>query len=300
VTTVDFHSAAYYLRYSNDLLVIRAMDSDTGKNAFETGGSRTAPTVENQAEFEATEGALDSDAHTFIAKYPGALGNSICVEVVGSNQDLPATSGYHLDFNAWSYKNNFDTGPGTSAHTASIGGKNDEVHVVVKDTTGELSGTKNTVLETYPYVSQAKGAQNADGTNNYIVDVINQRSQYIKMINFTAGMGTGAGAVATSTSNMKLAAKITTNLIGGVNSTTPGTDDWMSGYNTIEDTAQYLIDFIIAPSLNSSTDHTTLVNHLVTIAAVTRKDCMVFASPNRSAVVNTPATANANILTGVA
>jgi phage tail sheath protein FI len=298
-TTVDFHSAAYYLRYSNDLLVIRAMDSDTGKNAFETGGTRTAPTVENQGEFEATEGALDSDTHTFIAKYPGALGNSISIEVVGSNQNAATDAGYHLDFAAWAYKNNFDTGPGTSAHTASIGGTNDEVHVIVKDTTGELSGTKNTVLETYPFVSQAKGAQNADGTNNYIVDVINQRSQYIKMINFPTGFGTGAGAAATSTSNMKLAAKITTNLTGGANSITPGVGDWMNGYNTVEDTAQYLIDFIIAPSLNNSTDHTTLVNHLVTIAGSTRKDCMVFASPNRSAVVSMP-DANNNILSGVA
>ncbi len=298
--TVDFHSAAYYLRYSNDLLVIRAMDSDTGKNAFETGGTRTAPTVENQAEFEATEGALDSDTHTFIAKYPGALGNSLCIEVVGSNADSAGMAAYDSDFKLWSYRNNFDTKPGTSAHTASIGGANDEVHVIVKDTTGELSGTKNTVLETYPYVSQAKGAQNADGTNNYIVDVINQRSQYIKMINFTSGFGTGAGVVADSASNMKLAAKITTNLSGGVNSGTLGTDDWTNGYNTVEDTAQYLIDFLIAPSLNSSTDHTTLVNHLVTIAGSTRKDCMVFASPNRSAVVNNPAKANADILKGVA
>ena len=390
-TTVDFHSASYYLRYSNDLYVIRGMDSDTGKNAFENGpistytnatiastttvggsgaafnvtkqgatytvsiatpgvvylaaetftiagttlggtsptndivitvttvnvasgaitaishagvavdpAARFAPTVENQAEFEATQSALDSDTHTFIAKYPGSLGNSLKIEICGSNHADPANPSYHTDFDAWAFKNNFDTGPGTSAHTANIGGKNDEVHVAIVDALGELSGTKGTVLETYPYISQAKGCQNADGTNNYIVDVINSRSRYVKLINLPTGMGTGAGAVATSTSDMKLSAQLDVILVGGVNGNALGTDDWLNAYTTIEDTNQYLIDFLIAPSLDNKTHHATLVNNLVTIAAQTRKDCMVFASPNREAVVNNRAGANADILLGVA
>ena len=387
-TTVDFHSASYYLRYSNDLYVIRGMDSDTGKNAFENGpistytnatiastttvggsgaafnvtkqgatytvsiatpgvvylaaetftiagttlggtsptndvvitvtnvnagvitaishtgvavdpAARFAPTVENQAEFEATQSALDSDTHTFIAKYPGSLGNSLKIEICGSNHADPANPSYHTDFDAWAFKNNFDTGPGTSAHTANIGGKNDEVHVAVIDTTGLLSGIKNSVLETYPYVSQAVGAQNADGTNNFIRDVINQRSSYVKMIDMPTGMGTGAGAAATGTSDMKLSAQVNVILTTGDEGDPLGVDDYMNSYNLIDDPAQYLIDFIIAPSLVSSTDHVTLTNHLTTIAAQTRKDCMVFASPMRSGVVNSPATANASILSGL-
>ena len=301
-TTVDFHSASYYLRYSNDLYVIRGMDSDTGKNAFQAGGSpeRTAPTVENQAEFEATQSTLDSDTHTFIGKYPGFLGNSLKIEICGSNHADETNASYDSDFENWSFKNNFDTGPGTSAHTATIGGKNDEVHVAIVDVTGDLSGTKGAVLETYPYVSQAKGCQNADGTNNYIVDVINSRSRYVKLINLPVGMGTGAGAAAASTSDMKLAGQLDVQLTGGANGGALGTDDWFNAYSTIEDTNQYLIDFLIAPSLNDKTSHETLVNDLVTIAAQTRKDCMVFASPHRAAVVNNRANANKDILTGVA
>ncbi len=300
-TSVDFHSASYYLRYSSDLFVIRATDSDTATNAFQAGGSpaRTAITVENQAEFEAQFSALDSDNHTFIAKYPGSLGNSIKIEICGSNHTDPTNAAYHTDFDAWAFKNNFDTGPGTSAHTANIGGVNDEVHVAIVDTTGLLSGIKNSVLETYPYVSQAVGAQNADGTNNFIREVINQRSQYVKMVDMPTGMGTGAGAAATSTSDMKLAAQLDVTLTLGDEGDPLGVDDYMNSYNLIDDPAQYLIDFIIAPSLVSSTDHVTLTNHLTSIAAQTRKDCMVFASPMRSGVVNSPATANASILTGL-
>ena len=299
-TTVDFHSASYYLRYSNDLYVIRGMDSDTGTNAFQTGVSATVPTIENDAEFDQMFGTLTDSGHTFIARFPGDLGNSLKIEICGSNHADPSNAAYHTDYNAWAYKDNYDTGPGTSAHTAAIGGKNDEVHVAIIDTTGDLSGTAGAVIETYPYVSQAKGAQNADGTNNFITDVINNRSQYVKLVTMPTGMGVGAGSAATSTSDMKLAAQLDVPLTNGDNGDPLGVGDWMNGYNTIEDVNAYLIDFIIAPSLNNSTDHTTLVNHLTTIAASTRKDCMVFASPNRNAVVNNKARANADILTGVA
>ena len=298
-TSVDFHSASYYLRYSSDLYVIRGMDSNTGVNAFQSGGSRDDITVDNDADFEGQISAATAVGHTFIARYPGDLGNSIKVEIVGSNHADPTNAAYHTDFDAWAYKNNFDTGPGTSAHTANIGGINDEVHVAVIDTTGLLSGTKMSVLETYPYISQALGAQNADGTNNYIVDAINTRSQYIRMVTFPTGMGSGAGAAATTTSDMKLGAPVAVTLTTGENSDPMEVGDLQLCFDLINDPAQYLIDFIIAPSLNGSTDHVTLVNHLTSIAAQTRKDCMVFASPHRTGVVNSPATANASILTGL-
>jgi len=298
-TSVDFHSASYYLRYSSDLYVIRGMDSNTGVNAFQSGGSRDDITVDNDADFEGQISAATAVGHTFIARYPGDLGNSIKVEIVGSNHADPTNAAYHTDFDAWAYKNNFDTGPGTSAHTANIGGINDEVHVAVIDTTGLLSGTKMSVLETYPYISQALGAQNADGTNNYIVDAINTRSQYIRMVTFPTGMGSGAGAAATTTSDMKLGAPVAVTLTTCENSDPMEVGDLQLCFDLINDPAQYLIDFIIAPSLNGSTDHVTLVNHLTSIAAQTRKDCMVFASPHRTGVVNSPATANASILTGL-
>tara|TARA_Y100000389_G_scaffold27514_2_gene23612 strand:+ start:5087 stop:6835 length:1749 start_codon:yes stop_codon:yes gene_type:complete len=298
-TSVDFHSASYYLRYSSDLLVIRGMDSNTGVNAFETGGTRDDITVKNDTDFESQISTATAVGHTFIARHPGDLGNSIKVEVIGSNHADPTNASYHTDFDAWAYKNNYDTGPGTSAHTANIGGKNDEVHVAVIDTTGLISGIKMSVLETYPYISQAKGAQNADGTNNYIVDAINTRSRYIRMVTFPTGMGTGAGSAATTTSDMKLSAPVAVTLTTGENSDPLEVGDYQLCYDLIDDPAQYLIDFIIAPSLNGSTDHVTLVNHLTSIAAQTRKDCMVFASPMRTGVVNSPATANASILTGL-
>jgi len=387
-TSVDFHSASYYLRYSSDLYVIRGMDSSEGKNSFEalpsttyinptiasttsasgtdaeftvvrqgsvytvsitnagtnyavgddiiisgttlglsspandltitvtaisgtstitavthagtgTGGSLSAPQVKNEADFESKLSTLDSAGHTFIGIYPGDLGNGIKVEICGSSRDSAGDVNYDSAFEAWSYRNNFDTAPGTSAHTAEVKEHgNDEVHVVVIDTIGTLSGIKNSVIETYPYVSQFAGAQNADGTNNFIKDVINSRSKYVRLINMPTGMGTGAGAAATSSSNGKLANLVNVTLSGGANGKVEKADI-MNAYNLIDDPAQYLIDFIISPSMVNAVEHQTVVNQLVSIAAQTRKDCMVFASPNREGIVQSPKTAQENILKNV-
>jgi hypothetical protein len=72
--TVDFHSAAYFLKYSNSLYVVRQLDS-ASKNA--SSGS-TAIKVDNLDTFE----ALTADSGgAFIAKYAGPLGNNIAVKI---------------------------------------------------------------------------------------------------------------------------------------------------------------------------------------------------------------------------
>ena len=57
--------------------------------------------------------------------------------------------------------------------------KNDEVHVAVIDKGGLISGTNNTVLEVFPYVSVALGAKTVDGGDNHIKSVLNNASNYI-------------------------------------------------------------------------------------------------------------------------
>ena len=80
--SVDFHSAAYFLRYSNSMYVVREQDSD-GVNAVANNtslGSLTAQTVNNRDTFDAL--AIDSSDGAFIAQYPGALGNSLNVSLI--------------------------------------------------------------------------------------------------------------------------------------------------------------------------------------------------------------------------
>ena len=143
--TIDFHSASYFLRYSGSLQVVREVTSSaqnarstTGQLGTDNDGSLPIELVKNDDDFAAQQSALDSDSHTLIARYPGELGNSIQVSICPPNSTA---------FNAWSYKDDFDAAPGTSDYASNKNATNDEIHVVVVDNGGELTGTKGTVLE---------------------------------------------------------------------------------------------------------------------------------------------------------
>ena len=83
----------------------------------------------------------------------------------------------------WEFYNYFDVAPGTSDSASIQGSSNDEMHIVVADEDGNITGTANTVLERFSKVSKASDAKTADGTGNYYQTVINQQSRYVCGIN---------------------------------------------------------------------------------------------------------------------
>lgn len=280
--SIDFHSAAYYLRYSNSLYVVREA-STSALNGVDSDAASTAQ-VKKQENFDFKEASLDSDGHTFIAKYPGTLGNSLKVSVLGA-----VDSADDVAFTGWTYQDNFDGAPITSDYAASRNAVNDEAHVVVIDEDGSFTGTRGAVLETFPFVSLASDAKAADGTSNYIKDVINSKSRYV----WLAGFGTAskfdsdAGTVAIASRDYKLTtpAAVDISLTNGANSAALTTTEYATGFDQFEDVDNIQVDFLIAPGMISRTDQTTVVNDLVSIAQGTRKDCVVIASPSRSDVI---------------
>lgn len=307
--TIDWHSAAYFLRYSSNMLVVREATS-AAKNAYSSklqGAVKPAtfsgaPTVNNKTAFDAQINGLDSDAHTFVSRYPGEIGNSIAVNI------LPAVDSAGR-FATWAYAANFDGAPGTSPFATDVNATNDEMHVVVIDQEGLLTGTRGQVLETYPFVSVAKNATNPDGTTNFAKNVINTRSEYVYMVDFDSDLkqtaGTAAGANAVSGSNFLITIPQTGhmyNFDSGVNSGILGTTEFLNGHDLFEDKDIVEVDFLISPSMNSRVDQTTVVNDLITTAQSTRKDCVVCASPARTDVINltNAATITTNITTTAA
>ncbi len=290
-TAVDFLSAAYFLRYSQSLQVVREVTS-AAKNATDIAVG-AQPTVKNNDNFDTQQTALDSDNNVFIAKYPGDLGNSLQVQTCPTSTSDSA-------FDNWTYATNFDAAPGTSTFATGRGALNDEVHVVVVDQDGLFTGTRGTVLETFPFISFASNAKKDDGTTNYMVDVINNTSNYIKMAGFGSTQFTAsAGTDANNGTNYQNASfddvRIGT-LANGVNSGTLTTSEVLSGFDLIEDKDTVQVDFLIAPGMNSRTDQTTVVNDLVATAQSLRKDCIAVASPARTDIVNS-STPNANAVT---
>ena len=306
--TVDFHNAAYFLRYSNSLQVVRMADSNganasstTGQTASYNKGALTNPVVKNKSNFDTQQASLDSDKYTFVARYPGALGNSLRVSICPPSISDSA-------FDGWTYKSSFDAAPGTSSYASNRNGSNDEIHVAVIDVNGSFTGTAGSVLETFPYVSVASDAKGDFGQNNYAVNVINERSNYVHMIGFdsdftvsgNAGTATTAGTAKTflGTGNE---ATVNFAFDSGVDTSALNTAKFASGFDLFEDKETVEVDFLIAPGMTTRVDQTTVVNDLVSIAGTTRKDCVVTASPARNDIVNltNEATITTNLTTTI-
>lgn len=302
--SVDFHGASYYLRYSDDLYVIREItETETPGSAADSDGIEFAanafdenvilaewPVIKNEDNFENQRGAFLNAGHTFVAKWPGELGNSLTISMCGADDS---------DFAAWAYKTYFNDVPGTSEYADKKGATNDEVHVIVVDTNGEFSGAKNTVLETFSFLSLASDARKTDGGGNYVLETINRVSKYIWMASIPTAMGTNSSTPATNGKVFTAGATgvYTTSLTNGKNSGVLTAAQYTTGFDLLNDPNTYLVDFLIAPGLSAAVGHKTVINHMVNIAENIRKDCMVVASPHRSAVVDDPTSARTNILT---
>ena len=142
-SAISFFTASSFLAYGNNLQVVRSVGANA-KNAMANTASGTTVQVLNSDNFQTSYLNVTS-ANTygpFIARYPGALGNSLAVSVCDNS----------TTFNTWVYKNYFSSSPNTSTYVASAGGSYDEMHVVVLDSTGLITGTANTVLETFPFI----------------------------------------------------------------------------------------------------------------------------------------------------
>jgi len=311
--SVDFHSAAYFSKYSDQLLVIRALDSgsSTALNAYHVdtvssfanvvGSTRdsNAPAILNEADFDNRRGTVLDTAstgfHGFLAKYPGTLGNSLDIQI------CPFNTGADSAFTSWGLVNSFNEAPATSPFATGKTATNDEVHVAVVDRGGEFTGTKGTVLEAFPFVSLASNAKNADGSTNYIADVINNQSSYVWLADAAnidsdyrvAGAGTDAD---TSTDFALIESKQvvkTVTLANGANAQSLGAGAYATAFDKIEDADAYQVDFLIAPAVSGGTDAAqntkadAIITDLNSIAATTRKDCIVVASPPKHAVINT-------------
>ena len=280
--TIDFHTAAYYLKYGNNLQVVREATSvarNSNGTIFKTASDSAGSFVNkinNETSFDANKSSLETQGYTFLGRYPGALGNSLKVSL------CPGADSAGAVYNGWSFKSSFDAFPSTSTYASNRSGVNDEMHIVVVDQDGLFTGTPGEVLERYPFVSQASDAKAADGTSIFAKDVINNTSEYIYMLNAIDSTHANFGELAvsrtftgTATTDIELA--------NGVNSATLTASEVTSGFNLFADKDTVEVDFLIAPDATSSA-HTTIVNDLVSTAAA-RKDCIAVASPKRADIV---------------
>lgn len=276
---VDFLSAAQFLRYSSAMYVVREITS-AARNA--TSSTSVVTTVHNKAHWDEISSSFgadsgDTNVGAWVAKWAGALGNSLQVDICTA-----------AGFSAWEYKDLFDGAPSSSAYATARSGSGDECHIVVSDDDGEITGTVGAVLETFAFVSMARDALTSDGSSNYALDVVNNSSEYVWLAHWDGDLSTmlNAGNTATNTVFGNPSAAIAISLTGGVDSGSLTTSEVATGFDLFEDVDTIQIDFLIAPGMASSADQVTVVNDIAGIAGTTRKDCVVVTSPDRAAIVN--------------
>ena len=288
-TFASFYTAANYLSYGNNLKLVRIVNESVAKNAI-ANASASAILIKNFDDYLNSRSSGGYGLGEFIAKYPGNVGNSLKVSMVDAN-----TWGAYNGFagNAWPYQSEFNTVPGTSDYAASLGGTNDEVHIVVVDEDGLWSGIRNTVIEKYAYVSKGSDAKKTDGSTNYYKEVINGSSQYVWHLDHPT-TGTNWGTSVQSKTFANLSANVQVSLSKGLDSESSiSSGNVIAGFNFFANDELYDVSLIpLGPWSN-----TTSVVTSVVLIAETRKDCVVFVSPSLESVVNvSPADQASNVV----
>lgn len=149
-TSLYFHSALNYLLYTNPLNIVRVV----GTGAFNSVPTDETPIlVKNDTDYET---GLFTGV-SFIGRYPGELGNSLSISAC-------TEEGY----DTWEYAPLFDFDP-----------QGDNFNMVVVDTTGLITGTIGRVIERYSGLSKVEGTKRSDGTDAYVVSVLQTQSNFV-------------------------------------------------------------------------------------------------------------------------
>ena len=222
--------------------------------------------------------------------------------------DDPAGSGLIADLaddsyvkRYWRFSDLFDTAPGTSEFASARGVGDDEIHIVVYDSSGRQTGFDNdvagerlnSVLETFAFVSKHPEATTPQGNSNYYPDVIYRDSKFIYWGDHPTAAIDASGdwgqplSSDLSVQGSKFFNKLSTGVENVDRSTLAnGTDDYavtdgeqLTSYARFDDGEAVDVNLIMAAKATS-----TLATNLVTIVEK-RKDALVFISPERSDVV---------------
>ena len=383
-----FYSAANFLKYGNNLKVVRASN---GISAGSTGEMLNATTgsagllIKNSTHYYESNyhtGSAAGSAGLFAARCAGSLGNSLKVsmcasanafsqsdvttvnnasnEAVGqkditvadgskfvvgdiitfagdanqykisaiSSNDITihlksdksqglqveASNGVNIS-REWEFAPNFTKAPGSSPDAVANGMSNDELHVIVIDEDGKITGIVGEILEVFEGLSQASDAKDSEGNSNYYVDKIRYNSNYIFWTNHDSALSEAGNtfAAAAAVSQSESANTFDTNDLPLGGSLTNGADGYRltsgakntANTNFFGDAETQDVDFIISGPLSGASagnevttlaEATTQANALIALCEA-RKDCMAIISPRKQDCVNNSGNESANIIT---
>ena len=315
-------SATVYEQHlgSNNLTAAAESAGDTVVAVDDADSSGYAFNVGDLISFSSADSSSDPTAFAYLS---GDEGNEYEVTAISSNNLTvrlagdPNGAGLQADIadnsyirRRWAFYNLFDGAPGTSQWATDNGrGSNDEMHVVVYDTTGDITGydyntagqQTNSVIERYGNLSKCPVAKSPQGDSIYYPDVFFRQSEYVYWGDHIAA-GTNWGTDTTTTYTAVNTVTVVS-LTGGTDDYSVTAGELMKGYKLFEDTESIDINLVLAGPSSGVADTTAgMDTHgtMITDLCETRKDCVGFISPYRAGVVNVATTIaqTANIIKG--
>ncbi len=190
----------------------------------------------------------------------------------------------------WKYFDQVDGAPGTTTDVSNNGGSNDELHIVVVDEDGGISGTAGTILEVFEGLSQASDAKTDNGATNYYVDVIYNQSEYIYWMDHEATLA-NAGSSKTSQAfdnvGGSATALFTASLSGGTDDNVPTNGELATAYDLFKDGETVDVNLLLTGPSQTNSDATGVTKATAVIdVAEFRKDVVAFISPASADVLS--------------
>ena len=274
--TVDDADASGYAFNVGDLISFSSADNATITNHAELAGHEGI-------EYEVT--AISTNALT-IRQKDDVNGKGLAAAVADDSYIR----------RRWKFYDLFDAAPGTSQWaTDNARGTADEMHVVVYDTTGDITGFDNdvagqrtsSVIEVFGNLSKNPSAKTAQGGTNYYPDVIYAQSQYVYWMDHnTSGSNWGTDTTSAYTA---VNTPTATSLASGTDDYSVTAGELETAYDKFKDTESIDVNLVLAgPSSGVADTAAAMDTHgtMITDLVEERRDCVGFISPYRSATVN--------------
>ena len=294
----EWHTTAEFLKYTNACWVVRSSNSGI-YNAVSTGVSSV--NILNRNDYENISSGTQTTAGQFIAKNAGSVGNGIGVIMVDSGSwaafNTWCTANLSLFVNNQSLAAQFYAPPSTTQYMADLSAdntaRNDEMHILVIDVTGTVTGTPYTILEVFQGTSKASDALNYQGLTIYYANVINEASKYIWWSE--APTQTSGANIIPFGSDSSLAAPVgktfaainitstpfflDQTLSGGVDGTPSTLANIMTAYDTLSNKDLYSVDLMMCGAFSVGTIG-QVEQYVIENVVGKRTDCVAFCSPH--------------------
>ena len=224
----------------------------------------------------------------------------------------------------WQYNGNFDRAPGTTLFTNNVANNSDasdELHIVVVDEDGDITGVKGQILEKYAGLSRASDAKDESGESIYYYNVIDNQSQWVLNggLKVRAAGETQNSTATYSNTAVNMSNSAVTNTTPFTRSFTIGRDGGTSNVSAFQITGDsdsgeaniaigqlskavdvfknaedIDVSIVLQGKARGGTHDHQWGNYLIDNIAESRKDCVVTISPPKSDVINNFGNESAN------